>query len=193
MTTALLGTGDRLEIQELLARYAWSLDTGDEEAFVACFCEDGELVWDVFRTRSMARRARIAPLHPVLQGTPGVRRATAPCQQRDRRRHRYGCDCPKLCGRCNAMWQRAAGAERHGTLRRRAAAGEGPMGVRAPLYPRLEWSGAGAFCRPGRRAFHAAATRPGRCCNTGQALGLRSRDADSIMSAVPSLPQHGHG
>lgn len=39
---------DRLEIQELLARYAWSLDTGDEDAFVACFAREGELVWDVF-------------------------------------------------------------------------------------------------------------------------------------------------
>jgi hypothetical protein len=44
------GTADRLEIHELVARYAWSLDTGDEEAFVNCFCREGELVWDVFET-----------------------------------------------------------------------------------------------------------------------------------------------
>lgn len=47
MTTS-FGPADRLEIHELTARYAWSLDTGDEDAFVDCFCRDGELVWDVF-------------------------------------------------------------------------------------------------------------------------------------------------
>jgi hypothetical protein len=45
---ATLSAGDRLEIHELLARYAWSLDTGDETGFVACFTRDAELVWDVF-------------------------------------------------------------------------------------------------------------------------------------------------
>lgn len=40
----------RLEVHEVLARYAWCLDTGDEEGFVACFAPDGELVWDVFET-----------------------------------------------------------------------------------------------------------------------------------------------
>jgi hypothetical protein len=48
--TGTFSSSDRLEIQELTARYAWSLDTGDEDAFVACFCRDGELVWDVFET-----------------------------------------------------------------------------------------------------------------------------------------------
>lgn len=41
---------DRLDIHEVLASYAWSLDTGDEEAFVRCFASDGELVWDVFES-----------------------------------------------------------------------------------------------------------------------------------------------
>jgi hypothetical protein len=45
---ATLSAGDRLEIHELLARYAWSLDTGDEQGFVDCFTSDAELVWDVF-------------------------------------------------------------------------------------------------------------------------------------------------
>jgi len=45
---ATLSAGDRLEIHELLARYAWSLDTGDDEGFVACFTSDAELVWEVF-------------------------------------------------------------------------------------------------------------------------------------------------
>jgi hypothetical protein len=44
------GPADRIEIHELTARYAWSLDTGDEDAFVDCFCRDGELVWDAFET-----------------------------------------------------------------------------------------------------------------------------------------------
>lgn len=48
--TNLPSTADRLEAQELLARYAWSLDTGDEQGFVDCFTRDGELVWDVFET-----------------------------------------------------------------------------------------------------------------------------------------------
>ena len=48
--TLALSAADRLEIQEVTARYAWSLDTGDEEEFAACFCRDGELVWDVFET-----------------------------------------------------------------------------------------------------------------------------------------------
>jgi hypothetical protein len=48
--TPAFGSNDRLEIHELTARYAWSLDTGDEDGFVDCFCTDGELVWDVFET-----------------------------------------------------------------------------------------------------------------------------------------------
>jgi len=51
------GISDRLEIHELTARYAWSLDTGDEDAFVDCFCRDGELVWDVFETEGRWRGA----------------------------------------------------------------------------------------------------------------------------------------
>jgi SnoaL-like domain len=46
--TAMLSAGDRVAIHELLARYAWSLDTGDDEGFVGCFTRDAELVWDVF-------------------------------------------------------------------------------------------------------------------------------------------------
>ena len=39
---------DQLAIHDVIARYAWALDTGDVEGFVACFCSDGELVWDAF-------------------------------------------------------------------------------------------------------------------------------------------------
>lgn len=47
MTTP-LPVADQLAIREVIARYAWALDTGDVEGFVACFCSDGVLVWDAF-------------------------------------------------------------------------------------------------------------------------------------------------
>jgi len=34
---------DRAEIEELMARYAWALDTGDFEGYAGCFTEDGWL------------------------------------------------------------------------------------------------------------------------------------------------------
>jgi len=34
---------DRVEIEELMARYCWTLDTGDFEGYVAVFAEDGWL------------------------------------------------------------------------------------------------------------------------------------------------------
>lgn len=43
-----LSPADRLAIHEVIARYAWALDTGDVEGFTACFCRDGTLVWDAF-------------------------------------------------------------------------------------------------------------------------------------------------
>jgi hypothetical protein len=55
--TSAFSSSDRLEIHELTARYAWSLDTGDEAAFVDCFCHDGELIWDVFETEGRWRGA----------------------------------------------------------------------------------------------------------------------------------------
>ena len=39
---------DKVEIHELLARYAWSFDTGDIDGFVDCFAEDATLCEDVF-------------------------------------------------------------------------------------------------------------------------------------------------
>jgi hypothetical protein len=65
-----LSSSDRQEIQELTARYAWSLDTGDEDAFVACFSSEGELVWDVFETEGRWR------------GAPALRRFIAYFRQR---------------------------------------------------------------------------------------------------------------
>ncbi len=43
-----LSVADQLAIREVIARYAWALDTGDVEGFVACFCRDGVLLWDAF-------------------------------------------------------------------------------------------------------------------------------------------------
>ena len=37
-----LTTQDRLEIQELYARYSWALDTGDTDGYVALFTQDAE-------------------------------------------------------------------------------------------------------------------------------------------------------
>ena len=45
-----LSTSDRLDIHELVARYAWKLDTGDLEGFASCFTDDGVLIWDAFET-----------------------------------------------------------------------------------------------------------------------------------------------
>jgi len=39
---------DRIAIQDLLARYAWSLDTGDMDRLVACFTADARIVEEVF-------------------------------------------------------------------------------------------------------------------------------------------------
>ena len=41
---------DHIEIREVIAQYAWALDTGDVDAFVGCFCREGVLVWDAFET-----------------------------------------------------------------------------------------------------------------------------------------------
>src|ERR1035441_11069326 len=38
-----LSAEDRLDIQELFAKYAWSIDMGDIDGIVACFAEDGSL------------------------------------------------------------------------------------------------------------------------------------------------------
>ncbi len=43
-----LSAEDRLAIQDLIARYGWSLDTGDIDGFVDCFSADATLREDVF-------------------------------------------------------------------------------------------------------------------------------------------------
>lgn len=39
---------DRLDIQQLIYGYAWALDTGDADRFVALFSDDAVLLWDAF-------------------------------------------------------------------------------------------------------------------------------------------------
>ena len=47
MTTR-LSADDQLAIRDTISHYAWALDTGNVEAFVACFTRDGLLIWDAF-------------------------------------------------------------------------------------------------------------------------------------------------
>jgi hypothetical protein len=66
---------DRLAIQDRMASLAWSLDTADVDAFVACFATDGEVVWDAFEaplrwTGAVAIRAFIQGLRD-LPGSAG--------------------------------------------------------------------------------------------------------------------------
>jgi SnoaL-like domain len=44
----ILSPADRLAIHEVIARYAWSLDTGDVGEFAACFLTEGVLRWEAF-------------------------------------------------------------------------------------------------------------------------------------------------
>ncbi|MGB6450345.1 MAG: nuclear transport factor 2 family protein [Steroidobacteraceae bacterium] len=39
---------DRLAVHDLLARYAWALDTGDVDGFIACFTPDAVVIEEVF-------------------------------------------------------------------------------------------------------------------------------------------------
>jgi ketosteroid isomerase-like protein len=39
---------DRVAIQDLIARYAWALDTGDIDSLVACFTADAVVIEEVF-------------------------------------------------------------------------------------------------------------------------------------------------
>jgi hypothetical protein len=55
--SAVFDSADRLEIHELTARYAWSLDTGDEDAFVDRFCRAGARVWEACETEGRWRGA----------------------------------------------------------------------------------------------------------------------------------------
>lgn len=45
---AAIALEDRAALQDLLAGYSWSLDTGDTEGLVACFTEDARMIEEVF-------------------------------------------------------------------------------------------------------------------------------------------------
>ena len=72
-----LHVADRLALQDLIAAYSWALDTGDEEALVACFTPDARMVEEVFEDpdiweghdgiRGLARHYFNAPGFPGRQ------------------------------------------------------------------------------------------------------------------------------
>ena len=45
---AALSIDDRIALQDLIAAYSWSLDTGDADGLVACFTEDCVMSEEVF-------------------------------------------------------------------------------------------------------------------------------------------------
>jgi hypothetical protein len=75
--TTPLSVNDKLEIQELLARYAWALDTGELDDFVACFTPDAVIIEEVFEDpdrwqgaegiRALAEHYMAAPNFPGRQ------------------------------------------------------------------------------------------------------------------------------
>jgi hypothetical protein len=66
---------DRLDIHELLARYAWALDTGDLDGLVACFTPDAVVVEEVFedpdRWEGHAGIRRLGQHYSSAPGFPG--------------------------------------------------------------------------------------------------------------------------
>ena len=84
---------DRVEIEELMARYAWTLDTGDFEGYAACFTEDGWLehwpqgkcvgreglkratdsLWYDQPNHYLGRQHRMSQVIMTPEGTDGVR------------------------------------------------------------------------------------------------------------------------
>jgi hypothetical protein len=71
----MLSVGDRIAIQDLIARYAWALDTGDIDALVACFTPDAVLIEEVFedpdRWEGHAGIRRLGEHYASSAGFPG--------------------------------------------------------------------------------------------------------------------------
>ena len=69
-----LTTEDRIAINDLLAEYAWALDTGDVDALVACFTPDAVVIEEVFwgfrHQRPVAEQNEIAALARESQRAP---------------------------------------------------------------------------------------------------------------------------
>ncbi len=70
-----LSVEDRIAIQDLIARYAWALDTGDIDSFVACFAPDAVVVEEVFedpdRWEGHDGLRRLAQHYSSAPGFPG--------------------------------------------------------------------------------------------------------------------------
>ncbi len=66
---------DRVALGDLLARYAWALDTGDVDGFVACFTPDAVVVEEVFedpdRWEGHASIRRLAEHYRSVPDFPG--------------------------------------------------------------------------------------------------------------------------
>lgn len=77
MSAAPLTIEDRIAINDLLARYAWALDTGDVDTFVACFTPTAVVIEEVFEEpdrwegahgiRALAEHFRSVPNFPGRQ------------------------------------------------------------------------------------------------------------------------------
>jgi len=67
-----LSAEDRQQIEEVIRRYAWALDTADVERFVECFAPDGVLIWDAFETPDRYEGAdALRHFATVLRDLPG--------------------------------------------------------------------------------------------------------------------------
>jgi hypothetical protein len=66
---------DRIEINDLMAAYAWALDTGDVDALVACFTPDAVVIEEVFedpdRWEGAADIRRLAEHYRSVPNFPG--------------------------------------------------------------------------------------------------------------------------
>ncbi len=67
-----LSVEDRFELQDLIAAYAWALDTGDTEGMVRCFTEDAVVTEEVFEDPDIwAGHAGIRAFADHYFGAPG--------------------------------------------------------------------------------------------------------------------------
>jgi ketosteroid isomerase-like protein len=70
-----LSIADRIEINDLMASYAWALDTGDVDSFVACFTADAVVIEEVFeepdRWEGAAGIRRLAEHFRAVPNFPG--------------------------------------------------------------------------------------------------------------------------
>lgn len=83
MSTALT-LEDRLAIQDLMADYAWALDTGDVEKLLACFTPDARMVEEVFEDPDVWEGhegiRRLAEHYRNASGFPGRQHHTSQLQ-----------------------------------------------------------------------------------------------------------------